>query len=128
MKIRKNFVSNSSSSSFVIALNKQYTNEKLFEIIESKLNDKIIKQIREEFDYESDKIFCDNLLDYYAHILFNDIKRNFISNDFYLELNDWLISASELGSEASDSLLSYLLYDLGIDFDTSVLKTKATSY
>ncbi len=121
MKIRTGFVSNSSSSSFVLAIkndiDKDYIVKELL-----KNYDKLVKFIyndleycdpnfeneMDEFEYEEDAV------DFIADKIAENILSYF--NNKYskpIQLDNWKVTAEEFGTEGSDNLSSLYFYNHG---------------
>lgn len=117
-KIRKGFVTNSSSSSFVIARKSDIKESEIVSLIVEKLSDNIKEDLKNIDDYDlrylddeikiliiqkdydkaikliADKL-CDMLFDTYSE----------------MELNDWKVHAEEFGDE--NGFYEYLIYKYG---------------
>lgn len=110
MKIRNDFVTNSSSSSFIVAVHKDCTIDEIKDMLNKHRND--IHDILEWYD-DSD-LDCDMAISEIANDLISARWGNMV-------LGDWTVT-SEYGSNEDGELLSNALYDFGYDMDTEHFK------
>lgn len=114
MKIRLGFVSNSSSSSFIIAVKSDISENEKKSLFKNYIEKHYKEACSQDFWWEDedlpseDKIICDIF------------KIRFGGN---LELDDWIIYWGECGNEGSEDFLSYLFYCLP-DINTPKFKFK----
>lgn len=127
MKIRTGFVSNSSSSSFVLAIRNDCTIENIKnEILKDK--ESLITFVKDNLEYvdleEDDNLKTlegDMLYDAIATRIAKDIFNNF--NYTCMKLENWKISAAEWGTEGDDDLLGLYFYGVGREnIDTEKIK------
>lgn len=128
-KIRLDYVTNSSSSSFIIAKHKDCTFDEVKEMV-SKSHEKIKELLQNGYDwfyFEDVKIkhaVEDGDYDKATEYTINEIANGLFRHSYYdaeLELNDWNIIAGECASDG-DSLIDYLLYDRYLLSDTEHFK------
>lgn len=110
MKIRTDYVTNSSSSSFIIAKHKDCTLGEVKEMLHQ--HEPVIKNLMSDLDY--------------APIQYNEVIEEIATDLLYdgwsnMTLGDWNVT-SEYGSNDSDELLGCALYYLGQDMETEHLK------
>ena len=119
-KIRVGFVTNSSSSSFVIARKSDIKESDVVNLIIDKLSDEIKKELngieyhRYIFDYLDDE-FKDLIIqkdyDKAIKLIANELCDRLLDAYFEMELGDWEVHAEEFGNE--DDFYSRLIYDYG---------------
>jgi hypothetical protein len=107
MKVRTGFVSNSSSSSFVLAIKKDITTSEKNDIF-SKYFKNIIKSISEEG-------YSDPIPE------ISEIYNNIFMASEGIDLGDWIVTGGECSSESG--FISMLLYESG-NIDTAKFKFK----
>ena len=136
MKIRTGFVSNSSSSSFVVGIKNKTTKEQLKSLLLTKYKDRIIEFCKDGLQYaydykrEQDESMEPSLE---GEELYSDIAeriaRDLLSSTAgqyagFIETGDWKTFATEVSSEADD-VSSLFLYQHGT-IDSEFLKCKST--
>ncbi len=130
MKIRIGFVSNSSSSSFVLAIKKDAKFQDVYAVV--KKNREYIKDLFEHcepkdfYEIEEEAIDPDNItleqgLDIAEKIIAKDL---FNSVKGGMELGDWLVWAGEASNEESD-LVSNLIYSGDIVGGEDIIKIRS---
>ena len=111
MKIRCDYVTNSSSSSFVIARHKTYTDEMLRKNIESK--DKNLENILELYgDGELKEELIENIMDRLAG--YNS-----------LDLGDWEVTAIEASNDYDN--VDMFIYDFGTSLTEDLFKVRCAN-
>lgn len=111
MKIRRDFVTNSSSSSFVLAMHKDLTGKELDDIIEK--NGGCISKFASLFDMTKKEVE-------------SEIKDEFMDMHPDLELGDWNISCGIASSDLG-SLISMFIYSMRSE-DTNHFKMRFGDY
>ena len=132
MKIRNGFVSNSSSSSFIVAKKKGVTEEDIRDILSTKYRDDIIDFCENDLQYcydkpeEEDRILKgDELYDRICEIVATDLNRMLENKYCLMRLEDWILSSSDFGNEDSD-ILGNLIYTYISGIDLPNFKIKST--
>lgn len=123
MKIRSGFVSNSSSSSFVIAIKQKAT---IAEIRES------LKKSKKDFDEVAKWLGGTEDIEDELGVLSGDLGADileFVAQNLYcnymigLDVEGWHVSADEFGDDGDDTFSS-IMYNVG-SFNDDVLKIKS---
>ena len=99
MKYRYDFVTNSSSSSFIIAIHKDCTTQEVRDNVSKYRED--IKSHLEMFDREYDDVSIERLIEEVVDELMNPYST--------MELGDWTVSAEEYSNEDGD--VGAFIYD-----------------
>lgn len=110
MKIRNDYVTNSSSSSFIIAKHKDCTIDEVKEMLNHHESD--IRNLMDNLDISP--------IEYDAYI--QEMAEDLMSTRWRsMDLGDWQVT-SKYGSNEDGELLGCALYDFGYDMDTKHLK------
>lgn len=121
MKIRSGFVSNSSSSSFIIAVRSSVTNEDINAFVENATEN--IKNFIEDMDYKSDCM--DEIVEEVKQELRNELQFILMDSSGLL-LGDWKVFANEYSNEDGDYYA--FMYDYAQDLSTELFKFKRAGY
>lgn len=128
MKIRCDYVTNSSSSSFIIAKHKDCTTDEVKTMLN--MHRKEILNLLHCFEGELDCDYMDVIKEYYDDDELNkaiDLAIECIANDLMndgynsMTLDNWTIT-SEYGSNEDALLTGCALYEFGWDMDTEHLR------
>ena len=114
-KLRQGFVTNSSSSSFIIARNNKCTSEEVINLIIEKLSDDIKRELEDEWQvkYLSDNIKITVLQKDYdkaVKLIAQELYHRFTSY-YQMKLGDWEVYAESFSNE--DDFYGYLIYEYG---------------
>ena len=117
-KIRLSYVTNSSSSSFIIARKNNIKESDVVNLIIDKLSDYIERELKNIDDYDL-KYLDDELKvfiiqkDYNKSVklVANELCDRLLDAYYEMELGDWEVHAEEFGNE--DGFYSRLIYDYG---------------
>ena len=121
MKVRSGFVSNSSSSSFIIAIRSNVTDEDINAFVEKATEN--IKNFIEDMDYKSDCV--DEIVEETKQELRNEIMFALMDSSGLL-LENWKVFANEYSNEDGDYYA--FMYDCAEDLSTELFKFKRAGY
>jgi hypothetical protein len=115
MKIRLDFVTNSSSSSFIIAIRNDCTFEEMKNIIKQYKNN--IIETAEMMDYEDNE--------YNANEIIDNISNKFLidSKNYGIKLDDWNVYADTFSSE--DEIDDCVIYNCFDNIETEKIKIRS---
>ena len=133
MKIRNGFVSNSSSSSFIIMKRSAVSEQDIKNLLSTKYRDDIIDFCENDLHLCYDKPYDDEGHISVGEELYKEIIQSiaqelydWVSNEHCsVKLDDWLISSSSLGDDDGD-MLGVLVYDYIHQIDLPDFKLKST--
>ena len=114
-KLRQGFVTNSSSSSFIIARNNKCTSEEVINLIIEKLSDDIKRELEDKWQvkYLSSDIKIAVLQKDYdkaVRLIAQELYHRFTSYN-QMKLGDWEVYAESFSNE--DDFYGYLIYEYG---------------
>ena len=110
MKIRKDFVTNSSSSSFIIAIHKNCTTQEVRDNINACKED--ARYLLDMFGMNHDDAAVEEFIEEIVDELMNPYEA--------MELGDWTVSAEEYSSDGSE--VSAFIYDYAYKLGTEHFK------
>lgn len=128
MKIRCDYVTNSSSSSFIIAKHKDCTRDEIVTMLNT--NRKEIKNLLDIYEGELDCDHMDAIKEYYDNEEFNkaiDLAIECLTNDLMstewgsMTLDNWTVT-SEFASNEDGILFPSALYEFGWNMDTDHIR------
>ena len=128
MKIRRGFVTNSSSSSFVIAKKGNVDKTRLYYEL---LDESILNEIVEEPEYFDFLPYPEEILDLIKRNKLDEVKKELIKaivdkmiqSSPDLKLDDWDINMGECNNE-TDCILDFFIYGLEHNIDFNDFKIK----
>lgn len=110
MKVRKDFVTNSSSSSFIIAIHKDCTTQEVRDNVSKCKED--ARYLLDMFDMEHDDAAVESFIE--------EIVGELMWHYNEMELGDWKVSAEEYSNE--DSEVGAFIYDYAYKLGTEHFK------
>lgn len=113
-KVRVGFVTNSSSSSFIIARKNDIKESDVVNLIIEKLSDDIKRDLMDNYyddEYEIKDLIKKKDYDEAVKLVANELCDRLLDSYSEMDLGDWKVHAAEFGSE--DDFYSYLIYDYG---------------